>query len=130
MDFTTKNFRYVTTEFGDFMKRVKKGDRLYLRALSNKPTEKPAILSEDFPSLATDFVLPPELGLVDERLFSSVLRVSGPVNMWLHYDVSLLLTLPTVIYSFVRVLTIDHLGHGQRILPNRRLEAHDSFPAI
>ncbi|KAJ4390523.1 tRNA methyltransferase ppm2, partial [Neurospora sp. IMI 360204] len=88
MDFTTKNFRYVTTEFGDFMKRVEKGDRLYLRALStDKPAEKPAVLSDDFPLLATDFVLPPELALVDERLFSSVLRVSGPVNMWLHYDV-------------------------------------------
>ncbi|KAK3948606.1 hypothetical protein QBC32DRAFT_221630 [Pseudoneurospora amorphoporcata] len=88
MDFTTKNFRYVTTEFGDFMKRVEKGDRLYLRALSlDNPTEKPAVLSDDFPLLATDFVLPPELALVDERLFSSVLRVSGPVNMWLHYDV-------------------------------------------
>ncbi|KHE85314.1 hypothetical protein GE21DRAFT_1206658 [Neurospora crassa] len=88
MDFTTKNFRYVTTEFGDFMRRVEKGDRLYLRALStDKPTEKPAVLSDDFPSLATDFVLPPELALVGDRLFSSVLRVSGPVNMWLHYDV-------------------------------------------
>lgn len=89
MDFTTKNFRYVTTEFGDFVRRIEKGDRLYLRALStDKPTEKPAVLSDDFPSLATDFVLPPELALVGERLFSSVLRVSGPVNMWLHYDVS------------------------------------------
>ncbi|WPJ64437.1 hypothetical protein SMAC4_04141 [Sordaria macrospora] len=88
MDFTTKNFRYVTTDFGDFMKRVEKGDRLYLRALSTEsPTEKPAVLSDDFSLLATDFVLPPELALVDERLFSSVLRVSGPVNMWLHYDV-------------------------------------------
>ncbi|KAL2016509.1 hypothetical protein VTK56DRAFT_3437 [Thermocarpiscus australiensis] len=88
MDFTAKNFRYVTTEFGDFARRVGMGDRLYLRALSHeKPTEKPAVLAEDFPVLAPDFVLPAQLSLVTENLFSSVLRLSGPVNMWLHYDV-------------------------------------------
>lgn len=126
MDFTTKNFRYVTTEFGDFMKRVGKGDRLYLRALStDKPTEKPAVLSDDFPLLATDFVLPPELALVDERLFSSVLRVSGPVNMWLHYDVS-----PLIRLSYIGIPSDTRPGHGQCVLPNRRLEAHDSLPAV
>ncbi|KAL2264430.1 hypothetical protein VTK26DRAFT_3317 [Humicola hyalothermophila] len=89
MDFTAKNFRYVTTRFGEFARRVSQGDRLYLRALSDeKPTEKPAVLAEDFPELAADFVLPQELSLVTRALFSSVLRLSGPVNMWLHYDVS------------------------------------------
>ncbi len=89
MDFTAKNFRYVTTEFGEFARRMAQGDRLYLRALSHeKPTEKTAMLSEDFPALAPDFVLPAQLSLVAENLFSSVLRLSGPVNMWLHYDVS------------------------------------------
>jgi tRNA wybutosine-synthesizing protein 4 len=88
MNFTTKNFRYVTATFGEFAERVKKGDRIYLRALSeDKPAEKPAILAEDFPLLAADFVLPPQLSQATENLFSSVLRMSGPVNMWLHYDV-------------------------------------------
>ncbi|KAK0635117.1 hypothetical protein B0T17DRAFT_586727 [Bombardia bombarda] len=88
MDFNAKNFRYVTTEFGDFTERVEKGDKLYLRALSSeKPSEQPAMLTDDFPLLAPDFVLPPQLSQVEENLFSSVLRVSGPVNMWLHYDV-------------------------------------------
>ncbi|KAK3905624.1 hypothetical protein C8A05DRAFT_12582 [Staphylotrichum tortipilum] len=88
MDFTAKNFRYVTTDFGDFARRVGQGDRLYLRALSNdKPSERPAMLADDFPALAPDFVLPQQLSLVAENLFSSVLRMSGPVNMWLHYDV-------------------------------------------
>ncbi|KAK0740709.1 hypothetical protein B0T18DRAFT_373778 [Schizothecium vesticola] len=88
MDFNAKNFRYVTTDFGSFIDGVKKGDKTYLRALSQeKPTEKPALLADDFPELAPDFVLPPQLFLVQENLFSSVLRVSGPVNMWLHYDV-------------------------------------------
>ena len=89
MDFTAKNFRYVTAEFGSFAQRVEQGDKLYLRALSHeRPSEQPAVLAEDFPSLAPDFVLPAELSHVAENLFSSVLRMSGPVNMWLHYDVS------------------------------------------
>ncbi|KAK1761293.1 LCM-domain-containing protein [Echria macrotheca] len=88
MNFATKNFRYVTTTFGEFAERVKNGDSIYLRALSeDKPSEKPALLAEDFPFLAADFVLPPQLSQVTENLFSSVLRMSGPVNMWLHYDV-------------------------------------------
>ncbi|KAL1842599.1 hypothetical protein VTJ49DRAFT_4779 [Mycothermus thermophilus] len=88
MDFTSKNFKYVAAEFGEFARRVGHGDRLYLRALSReKPSEKPALLVDDFPTLAEDFVLPPQLALVEEKLFSSVLRMSGPVNMWLHYDV-------------------------------------------
>ncbi|KAK0741628.1 hypothetical protein B0T21DRAFT_381455 [Apiosordaria backusii] len=88
MDFNAKNFRYVTTEFGDLAQKIEQGGRLYLRALSHeKPTEKPSILADDFPTLADDFVLPEQLALVRENLFSSVLRLSGPVNMWLHYDV-------------------------------------------
>ncbi|KAK0705156.1 methyltransferase-like protein [Lasiosphaeris hirsuta] len=88
MDFNTKNFRYVTTSFEDFARRVEKGDMVYLRALSDKkPTEKPALLTEDFPTLASDFALPPQLSVVRDSLFSSVLRASGCVNMWLHYDV-------------------------------------------
>ncbi|KAK0673500.1 putative leucine carboxyl methyltransferase 2 [Cercophora samala] len=88
MDFNAKNFRYVTTGFGDLAQKIEQGGRLYLRALSQeKPTEKPSVLEDDFPSLAGDFVLPEQLALVRENLFSSVLRLSGPVNMWLHYDV-------------------------------------------
>lgn len=89
MDFNAKNFRYVTTGFGDLAQKIEQGGRLYLRALSQeKPTEKPSVLEEDFPTLGGDFMLPEQLALVRENLFSSVLRLSGPVNMWLHYDVS------------------------------------------
>ncbi|VBB83745.1 Putative Leucine carboxyl methyltransferase 2 [Podospora comata] len=88
MDFNAKNFRYVTTGFGDLAQKIEQGGRLYLRALSQeKPTEKPSVLEEDFPTLGGDFMLPEQLALVRENLFSSVLRLSGPVNMWLHYDV-------------------------------------------
>ncbi|KAM5357826.1 hypothetical protein ACJZ2D_015869 [Fusarium nematophilum] len=80
MDFNSKNFRYVTETFKDFMEKAAIGQGRYLRALSEeKPSETPANLAEDFPSLAEDFRLPPELSFVTERLFSSVLRISGRV---------------------------------------------------
>ncbi len=89
MDFLAKNFRYVTQTFQEFVHDVDTGKQVYLRALSaDKPSDAPARLEIDFPTIAADFLLPPPLALAQERLFSSVLRVSGPVNMWLHYDVS------------------------------------------
>jgi tRNA wybutosine-synthesizing protein 4 len=88
MDFMSKNFQYVTKPFGEFMEAVDTGKRLYLRSLSaEKPSELPADLDRDFPTIANDFQLPPELKLVGEKAHSSALRISGPVNMWLHYDV-------------------------------------------
>ncbi|KAK6064815.1 leucine carboxyl methyltransferase [Seiridium cupressi] len=89
LDFTSKNFSYVTKGFGMFVEEVARGGKMYLRALSEaSPTDKPAVLSQDFPALAQEFVLPPELAFVAENIFSSVLRITGPVNMWLHYDAS------------------------------------------
>lgn len=88
MDFNTKNFRYEAMAFGDFIERLNGGERMYLRSLSRTaPVDTPALLQVDYPELAEDFILPPELSLVDENIFSSVLRVSGNVSMWLHYDV-------------------------------------------
>ncbi|TLD34233.1 hypothetical protein PspLS_00787 [Pyricularia sp. CBS 133598] len=88
MDFNSKNFRYVNKKFGEFVQEIARGQKLYLRALSNdEPTARAANLQDDFSELAKDFVLPSELAVVRENLFSSVLRMSGPVNMWLHYDV-------------------------------------------
>ena len=54
---------------------------------SENPTENPANFWVDFPKLANDFELPPQLDLVKQKIHSSVLRISGPVIMWLHYDV-------------------------------------------
>jgi tRNA wybutosine-synthesizing protein 4 len=89
MDFGAKNFQYVTEAFGQVVKKMQAGGRLYLRSLSQaQPTETPANLNDDFPSLAADFCLPEEVGHASDNLFSSVLRLSGRVNMWLHYDVS------------------------------------------
>lgn len=88
MDFNAKNFRYVNKKFGDFMQEVQDGKSLYLRALSkDNPSNMPTQLAQDYPSLAKDFSLPPPLEYAAQNTFSSVLRISGPVNMWLHYDV-------------------------------------------
>lgn len=88
MDFNSKNFRYITDQFKNIVKKIQSGGRLYIRSLStDNPTDQPANLEVDFPTMAKDFALPDELAFVKENLFSSVLRISGRVNMWLHYDV-------------------------------------------
>ncbi|WEW60940.1 tRNA methyltransferase ppm2 [Emydomyces testavorans] len=88
MDFQTKNFSYIVKEFGTFLDEVYAGSRQYLRAISaDKPSEQPANFHMDFPGLKDDFHLPPELSLVTENAHSSPLRISGPVILWLHYDV-------------------------------------------
>lgn len=88
MDFNSRNFSYTTKDFASFMAEVEKGRRQYLRALSEEhPADQPANVEADFPGLANDFKLPPELCFVERNEFSSVLRISGRVNMWLHYDV-------------------------------------------
>jgi tRNA wybutosine-synthesizing protein 4 len=89
MDFNAKNFAYAHLKFSDLVERIKERSCLYMRALSKAaPSKAPASLEADYPAIAEDFQLGQELDLVRENHFSSVLRVSGPVNMWLHYDVS------------------------------------------
>lgn len=88
MNFVTRNFNYVNKPFGDFVKELSKGSKQYLRSLAaNMPVETPANISVDFPELSPDFCLPPQLEQVVKNAHSSPLRVSGPVTMWLHYDV-------------------------------------------
>ncbi|KAL2755841.1 hypothetical protein ACRALDRAFT_1033439, partial [Sodiomyces alcalophilus JCM 7366] len=88
MDFNAKNFTYTTMSFEELIRGAQAGRKVYLRALSAaEPSNVAAKLETDFPGLAEDFCLPSELGFVSDNEFSSVLRISGPVNMWLHYDV-------------------------------------------
>lgn len=88
MNFQSKNFSYVTMPFGQFMDSIESGAKLYLRALSSsKPAKQATTLQEDYPEIAPDFCIPPELELVKSRMHSSPLRISGSVSMWLHYDV-------------------------------------------
>lgn len=89
MNFQHKNFTYTTKEFGTFLNEVYAGSRQYLRSISaTQPAKTPANLAEDFPGLKDDFRLPEQLALVAANAHSSPLRISGAVNMWLHYDVS------------------------------------------
>ncbi|KAM0328356.1 hypothetical protein ACHAPQ_007149 [Fusarium lateritium] len=130
MDFNSKNFRYVTESFSTFMGKATKGEALYLRALSEgKPTETPANLAHDFPTLADDFRLPAELSLIKDRMFSSVLRVSGRVNMWLHYDV--MANVYTQIHGSKRMVLlpptdVDHLAFA----PGASSSSLDVFSAL
>jgi len=88
MDFNSKNFRYVTKSFDEFIQGVQRGGHLYLRSLSQgAPTNLPANIREDFPILSKDFKIPGVLSEVTAAEFSSVLRISGRANKWLHYDV-------------------------------------------
>lgn len=93
MNFLAKNFAYKTITFEEFMRMADEDENVYLRALStNRPADQATNLTEDFPGIAADFVLPPQLDWINERIHSMPLRISGPVTMWLHYDVSRLLT--------------------------------------
>ena len=88
LDFHSKNFKYVKKPFKDFVDEISQGSTQYLRSLSSEnPAGKPADISVDFPELASSFKLPPQLDIVKQKIHSSVLRISGPVTMWLHYDV-------------------------------------------
>ncbi|PWY95833.1 leucine carboxyl methyltransferase [Aspergillus sclerotioniger CBS 115572] len=88
MSFQAKNFSYTTKEFGSFLDEVHTGGRQYLRSISaEEPTKLPANLAVDFPNLKDDFCLPEPLSMVVENAHSSPLRISGPVTLWLHYDV-------------------------------------------
>ena len=78
MDFVSKNFDYTTKTFGEFMEAIGKDEKLYLRSLAvDKPSEQPADLSRDFPTISEDFCLPPELAVVNVNRHSSPLRISG-----------------------------------------------------
>lgn len=88
MTFQTKNFSYIKQSFGEFMADVTAGKQLYLRSVaSTQPAKHATNLSKDFPAIAADFRLPDALASATENMHSSPLRISGPVILWLHYDV-------------------------------------------
>ncbi|KAL1597965.1 tRNA methyltransferase ppm2 [Paraconiothyrium brasiliense] len=88
MTFKDKNFSYVKKPFGDFLDGISAGAQTYLRAVSSaQPNRLPTNLEDDFPSVAADFQLPDAFDMVKRHLHSSPLRISGPVALWLHYDV-------------------------------------------
>ncbi|KAI9803393.1 MAG: tRNA methyltransferase ppm2 [Piccolia ochrophora] len=96
MTFTpTKNFTYERIPFATFLASASAGEKLYLRSISTaSPSNTPTSLATDFPGLAPDFHLPPALAFAGRNMHSSPLRISGPVSMWLHYDVMANLLIP------------------------------------
>ncbi|KAF2873459.1 hypothetical protein BDV95DRAFT_488734 [Massariosphaeria phaeospora] len=88
MTFKDKNFQYIKQPFGDFLDGISRGAKTYLRAVSStQPNKLPTKLTDDFPTIAPDFQLPSPLTPLQETHHSSPLRISGPVSLWLHYDV-------------------------------------------
>ncbi|KAL8870548.1 MAG: hypothetical protein Q9174_003437 [Haloplaca sp. 1 TL-2023] len=139
MNFLRKNFRYVKKSFRDFIKSCEDGSPQYLRSLArNKPTDKPAHFHEDFPTLKDDFQVPPQLGMVMQNEHSSPLRISGPVNMWLHYDIVgekvVALYPPSDAVHFqippgsssspIDIFSNDPEGRGQIAHPRQHMRAH------
>jgi len=136
MDFLSKNFEYVTRPFGEFMNAIERDEKLYLRSLAaDKPSELPADLKRDFPTISADFQLPPELSLILQNAHSSPLRISGPVSMWLHYDVLFLPSLwlhtasPTEGISVAVNVFFRNLKNGyavgKDVYGNRDLQAYE-----
>lgn len=88
MTFKEKNFSYVKKTATQFLDDIANGSQEYLRAISSsQPNKLPTKLDEDFPTISDDFQLPEIFEVVKENCHSSPLRVSGPVSLWLHYDV-------------------------------------------
>jgi tRNA wybutosine-synthesizing protein 4 len=88
MTFKDKNFQYVKRSTADFLDGIARGSKAYLRSTSSsQPNKLPTKLEDDFPAIAPDFAIPEIFDVVKSNLHSSPLRISGPVSLWLHYDV-------------------------------------------
>jgi tRNA wybutosine-synthesizing protein 4 len=88
MTFKDKNFAYVKKSVADFLGGIAQGSHAYLRAVSSsQPNKLPTKLEDDFPAISNDFRVPEVCNIVKENYHSSPLRISGPVTLWLHYDV-------------------------------------------
>lgn len=89
MTFASKNFTYDRSSIGAFLDGIAAGSRTYLRAVSStQPNKLPTKLEEDFAEIAPDFKVPDILwDEIKDHYHSSPLRISGPVSLWLHYDV-------------------------------------------
>ncbi|KAF2631182.1 leucine carboxyl methyltransferase 2 [Macroventuria anomochaeta] len=90
MTFGTKNFTYEKRSVSSFFASIRSGAPSYLRAISStQPNKLPTRLEDDFPAISADFQIPSLCREVinDATYHSSPLRISGPVSLWLHYDV-------------------------------------------
>ena len=62
--------------------------RYYFRSIGNNPRKDVSDITKIAPNVAKDFTIPPELGVIQDRIFSSVFRMSSKrIRVWTHYDV-------------------------------------------
>ena len=87
MLFESKNFVIKKNTFSELIDAIASGEKRYLRSVSSHDRYKPADFVSDFEALASDFALTDRLHIPASQVHSKVFRVSGPINMWLHYDV-------------------------------------------
>lgn len=120
MNFAAKNFEYATMPFADFVTKVfgqnaDSDKKYYLRSLSTtNPKTQPAIFAKDFPQLAADFVLPPQLAALQDtdHHFSSPLRIAtADTAIWLHYDVTANILFQVVGHKTVRLYPPSDAQH-------------------
>lgn len=147
MTFKDKNFSYVKKRLGDFLDGIAAGAQTYLRAVSSiQPNKLPTKLEDDFPSIAGDFKIPEAFDVIKNTLHSSPLRISGPVALWLHYDVLanvLCQVRQHIIYSPRPFTNVNCAGPRIQnppplparrckvpVLPSRRLQLQHRYPHL
>ena len=122
MVFASKNFSIKQRTCSEFIDAAVQGHSTYLRSISSRNRRAPACFQDDYPSLAADFRFPQSLLADKVNIHSSVLRISGQVNMWLHYDVSR--------PSGQQRDSDGILGDAKPALPGSRLQTTCSLSAV
>jgi len=126
MTFKDKNFAYVKKPFGEFIDGIASGSRAYLRAVSStQPTRLPTKLEDDFPAIASDFQLTRVFDAIRANIHSTPLRISGPVGLWLHYDV-----LANVLCQVGKVCNTNLQMTTNSLSLGSRLQNSPSLPAF
>ena len=92
LDFSNKNFTFKVIPFDEMLKRLEdEKSYLYFRSLGSNARKDPSNMSETFPKLAEQFLVP-ELCqdiVTKDNTHSSCLRFSSAdIQMWTHYDIN------------------------------------------
>ncbi len=92
LDKANKNFRFEVVPFAEMMTRVEDPkEHLYFRSLGSNARKDPSNVSECFPVLANQYLVPEfaKAVVLPETIHSSCLRFSSQdIEMWTHYDIN------------------------------------------
>ncbi len=92
LDFANKNFRFEVVPFPEMLDRMEDPSaHLYFRSLGENARKDPSSMSESFPKLAAQFLVPDFAKdlVVPDSIHSSCLRFSSNnIQMWTHYDIN------------------------------------------